>query len=324
MLKSGQVVVAGGLNTDILSRPHAALRLGTSNPAHTTFAAGGVGRNLAQNLAQLGVQVALLGVVGDDAFGEGLLQGVAGLGVDVSGVLRRSGPTGSYLAVLGAGGELHAGLSSMALTSGLTPEDAAEWPDSLDAAALLILDANLSPALIAFLIGAAQQRGVPVVLEPVSAPKALALRFLLSPSRPLHLISPDKAELAALSGAALMDLEDVGAVLEAARRLRQRGTEWVLVTLGKRGSVLVGEGPPLFSPARQAEVLDVTGAGDALLAGVLAARWHAQDWPEALDQGHLCAALTIEAAGAVRADLSPELLHSAWGRPALNVARTFP
>ena len=82
-----------------------------------TFSPGGVGRNLAQNLAQLGVPTRLLGVVGDDAFGQSLLSLTAVSGVDVSGVLRRAGPSGSYLAVLTERGELHAGLSSMALTA---------------------------------------------------------------------------------------------------------------------------------------------------------------------------------------------------------------
>ena len=160
-LFSGPVVVAGGLNIDLLSRPHAALQRGTSNPAQTTFTPGGVGRNLAQNLAQLGVPTRLLGAVGDDAFGESLLSGSQAAGVDVSGVLRLPGATGSYLAVLSERGELEYGLSSMALTSNLTPTDAAHWPDALDGVGLLMVDANLSPAVLALLLEAAQVRGVP-------------------------------------------------------------------------------------------------------------------------------------------------------------------
>ena len=316
MLKSGPVVVAGGLNTDILSRSGAPLRSGTSNPAHTTFSPGGVGRNLAHNLAGLGVPTRLLGVVGDDAFGEGLLRLTAASGVDVSGVLRRSGPTGSYLAVLNERGELVHGLSSMALTAALAPADAQAWVSALDTASALLVDANLSPALIAFLLEAAARRGVPAVLEPVSAPKAERLRPLLSPARPLWLLSPDRAELAALTGLDLLGADDA-ALLEASRQLRQAGAEAVLLTLGERGSWLVGEGAPLHTPAYQAQVRDVTGAGDALLAGLIAALWHGQVWPGALRQAHLCAALTIEAPGAVRADLSPQLLLAERGRSVL-------
>lgn len=318
-MKSGPVVVAGGLNTDILSRAGAPLRPGTSNPAHTTFSPGGVGRNLAHNLACLGVPTRLLGVVGDDAFGEGLLKLTAASGVDVSGVLRRGGPTGSYLAVLNEHGELVHGLSSMALTAALAPADAAQWASTLDDASWLVVDANLSPALIAFLLDEAARRGVPAVLEPVSAPKAERLRPLLSPIRPLWLLSPDRAELAALTGLDLLDADDAG-LLEAARQLRRAGAGAVLLTLGERGSWLVEEGPLLHTPACQAQVLDVTGAGDALLAGLLAARWQGQAWSAALKQAHLCAALTIEAPGAVRADLSPELLLAEGDRPALSPA----
>ncbi|GAA4017195.1 PfkB family carbohydrate kinase [Deinococcus rubellus] len=321
-MKSGPVVVAGGLNTDILSRLPAPLRLGTSNPAHTTFSPGGVGRNLAQNLAQLGVPTRLLGVVGDDAFGESLLNLTAASGVDVSGVLRRAGPSGSYLAVLTEDGELHAGLSSMALTAALTDAEAQRWAGHLDTASALIVDANLPPEVVARLLDEAARRGVPSVLEPVSAPKAGRLRPLLSPARPVWLLSPDRAELAALTEQNLTAADDA-ALLDAAQQLRQRGADFVLITLGQRGSWLVGEGLPIHTPARQAQVLDVTGAGDALLAGLIAARWYGQGWPDALRQAHLCAALTIEALGAVRADLSSERLLAEWGRPVLLLSSAF-
>jgi len=316
-MKSGPVVVAGGLNTDILSRLPAPLQLGTSNPAHTTFSPGGVGRNLAQNLAQLGVPTCLLGVVGDDAFGQSLLSLTAASGVDVSGVLRRDGPSGSYLAVLTEQGELHAGLSSMALTAGLSDADAQRWASTLDMASALIVDANLPPEVVARLLEEAARRGVPSVLEPVSAPKAGRLRALLSPARPLWLLSPDRAELAALTELDLTAADDA-ALLQAARQLRQCGADHVLITLGPRGSWLVGEGPPIATPAYQAQVQDVTGAGDALLAGLIAACWHGQAWPEALKQAHLCAALTIEAPGAVRPGLSPTLLLAERDRAVLT------
>ena len=322
-LERGPVVVAGGLNMDALSRPHAPLQPGTSNPAQTRFAPGGVGRNLAQNLAQLGVPVRLLGAVGEDAFGDTLLHLSRAEGIDVSGVLRLPGDTGSYLAVLSERGELVYGLSSMALIAGLTPEVALHWPAALDDASVLIVDANLSPALIAFLLDAAQTRGVPAVLEPVSAPKAQAVRPLLSPSRPLWLLSPDRAELSALADVPL-DSAPEAALIQAAQHVCSLGAEYVLLTLGRRGSLLVGEGTVLHTPAFQAQVQDVTGAGDALLAGVVAGLWHGHDWPAALAQAHLCAALTIEVPGAVRSDLSPALL-AAERRPMLaHPAETLP
>lgn len=307
-VKAGPVVVAGGLNTDILSRLSGPLDLGTSNLAQTTFSAGGVGRNVAQNLAQLGVPTKLLGVVGHDAFGANLLSLTGQSGVDVSGVLRRNGATGSYTAVLTEGGELHAGLSSMALTQNLTPADAAPWTAQLEDASVLIIDANLPFAVVEFLLCEAASRGIKVVLEPVSAPKAAVLRPLLA-KYPIWLITPDLAELTALSGVKLTAQPEDGALLHLSQTLQQSLVQHVLVTLGKRGSLLVGEGPPIHTLARQAQVREVTGAGDALLAGLIAALWRQQTWHQALAEAHLSAALTIETVGAVRPDLSAELLH---------------
>jgi len=62
-----EVVVIGGINVDIKSRVDAPLVMATSNPGTTTVTAGGVGRNIAESLARLGVRTSLISAVGDDA-----------------------------------------------------------------------------------------------------------------------------------------------------------------------------------------------------------------------------------------------------------------
>ena len=69
-------------------------------------ATGGVARNVAENLARLGVRTQLIAAVGRDAPGEWLLRETAASGVDLRSVVRTGGPTGSYTAVLDDRGEL--------------------------------------------------------------------------------------------------------------------------------------------------------------------------------------------------------------------------
>ena len=68
-----RVVVIGGANMDFKSRTLGAAIPTTSNPGTTQQAVGGVGRNIAENLARLGISVSLISAVGRDALGDILL-----------------------------------------------------------------------------------------------------------------------------------------------------------------------------------------------------------------------------------------------------------
>ena len=300
------MIVAGGINADVLGRTLAAPALYTSNPALAGVTPGGVARNIAEHLARLlpaGLPVRLLGVVGSDPLGVGVLETTAAAGVDVSGVLRLPGQTGTYLAVLDHRGELHIGLAAMTLTDSLTPEVTADWPGQVAGAALLVFDANLPADTVARLLAAARREGVRAVLEPVSAPKAARLWDALKRQSPgLFLVKPDRAELEAMTGLADPEL--------AARRLLDQGVQNVLLTLGAAGSVLYSTGqPPLRTPAPATWVRDVTGAGDALVAGLCAALVRGLPLPKAVKVGHACAALTVASARTVPEELNWEAVQ---------------
>ncbi len=296
------MLVVGGINADVLGRTLAAPVPHTSNPARSSVTPGGVARNVAETLARLGVPaVRLLGAVGDDLLGAGVLEATARAGVDVSGVLRLPGQTGTYLAVLDDAGELQIGLAAMELTDTLTPGLAADWAAEVAAARLLVLDANLPADTVRLLLDAAQAAGVRAILDPVSAPKAGRLHGLLDR---VFLLTPDRAELEALSAVA-------GSEAEQAAALHAQGAEHVLLTLGAAGSVLYSPGqPPRSTPAPAASVQNVTGAGDALVAGLCAALVRGLSLPEAVRLGHACAALTVQSDQTVSADLSWEAVTS--------------
>ena len=306
-------MVAGGINMDVKGRTLETPQLGTSNPAQAHLSAGGVARNIAENLARLGCPVRLLGAVGPDALGGALLEQTRAAGVDVELVLRRPEPTGTYTAVLDENGELLIGLAAMQILDALLPGAAVDWLPAVRGAALLVLDANLPERTLALLAREARQTGIGVVLEPVSAPKATRLRPALPGA---SLITPDLAELRALTG---LPTRTDGQIEAAARALTAEGVRHVLVTLGVRGSLHVPEGgPATWTPAAPAAVSDVTGAGDAFTAGVVAALLGGQPLPEAAHWGHASAALTVEYGGTVYQDLSPGALRARLNQPDLG------
>jgi pseudouridine kinase len=303
------VVVIGGANLDVKARSTAPVTPGTSNPGHGSMAPGGVGRNIAENLARLGTRTHLVTAVGRDGMGDGLLAQTSAAGVRVDYVHRTDLPTGTYTAVFDSDGELVLAVSDMAATAELDPDRINDARDVIAAAELLILDGNLAPATLDLALDIAVAAGVRTILEPVSVPKAAALAAHIMADRPLYAVTPNQGELTALTG---LPARTDRQLRVAADDLHQRGVEHVWVRLAGRGSVLSSTGSPVtFLPAVPTTVVDVTGAGDSMLAAFCHAVLEGRDPVEAARFGHVAASLTIASPHTVRPDLTPRLVQAA-------------
>ncbi|MEP6816114.1 MAG: carbohydrate kinase family protein [Marmoricola sp.] len=292
------VLVVGGANLDLLARSHAALRLHTSNPGVSSGTPGGVGRNIAENLARLGTTTRLVLAVGDDPAGAELLERTQAAGVETFEV-PWTGATGTYTAILDADGSLLAGIADMAATASITPEDVeSKWIADAD---WLVLDGNLSPATLAHALSCADDSGVPVALDPVSAPKSRLIAPLLTDAR-VHTLTPTLDELVALTG----DPDPVA----GADRLHRCGVEVVWVREGERGSTLFRrDAEPVRVALPKVAAVDVTGAGDAMLAAYVHALLGGADLTRAAFVGAAAAMLTVQSPWTVRPDLSDELVR---------------
>src|SRR2546427_640999 len=167
--------------------------------------------------------------------------------------------------VVGADGDLVGAVADRAATEALGPADLPPARELIAHADMLVLDGNLPAEVLAHAMDVAQPAAVPVVIDPVSAPKAALLTPLLTARRQILALTPNLDELRALLGHPVGDSE--AEVTAAAGTLHARGVRHVWVRLGPRGSVLspAGEDATLLA-APPAEVADVTGAGDAMLA----------------------------------------------------------
>lgn len=291
------VLVIGGANLDVLARSSRPLRAHTSNPGTVLRTYGGVGRNVAENLARLGTPTRMLLAVGDDTAGQEVLARTRFAGVRTLRV-PWEGPTGTYTALLDDDGSLVAGVADMAATDAITPEHVdgagvadAEW---------LVLDGNLPAATLAHALRLADAAVVPVVLDPVSAPKASLIASHLD-GVPVHTLTPTIDELAALTG------DEVPG--SAAASLHARGVEVVWLREGVRGSTLFRRDLAPEQVALPAvAAVGVTGAGDAMLAAYVHALCRGADPMRAAYEGAAAAMLTVQSAETVRPDLSPALI----------------
>jgi pseudouridine kinase len=294
-------VVIGGAVWDVKARSSAGLRLRTSNPSTASRTPGGVGRNIAENLARLGGRVQLIAAIGADSAGRELLARTAEAGVDVSQVIFSPHATGSYLAALDSDGELVVGMSDMLATDSLDVVAVARSQDLIEQAAIVVVDGNLPPAVVDWTLAVAAAVDVPVVLEPVSVAKAARLRPVLGEHRPVFAMKPNLDELSALVELPVAD--DERSIVAAARQLQARGVVNVWVSRAASGGVLVGPDGVLTTSSPLVEVVDVTGAGDAMTAGFVHGLLWGLDLATAARRGQLAAALTVASAQTVRPDL---------------------
>jgi pseudouridine kinase len=290
----------GAIHLDTLAHAERAILRDTSTPARLTTRPGGVAANVARALARLSPPCALAGAVGLDSDGDALLASLRAEGIDVSTVHRSAHPTGRYLALHDPDGGLAAAVVDSAITDALRPGDIDVAHPTLAGADLWFIEANLPQTVLAQIAAAAGHRLL--AADAVSIAKAPRLGDILGR---LDMLFCNRME-----GAALLGHRNAG---PAPAPEDAQGIARALVGLGV-GACLVSDGPAPLALATAGiclnlavapvAVLDVTGAGDALIAGTLAARARGREIADAARAGLAAARITVQAQGAAPATLT--------------------
>ncbi|HET9096809.1 MAG TPA: carbohydrate kinase family protein [Candidatus Baltobacteraceae bacterium] len=301
-----KVVCVGGACVDRKYQVLSVAQTGTSNPARARRSFGGVARNVAENLARLGAQTALVSVVGNDENGVALLEHAARAGIDTRLVIRDSNHvTPEYGAIVAPDGNLIIGVADMSATDAIRINDLERHWETIACADWLFVDCNLPGEVLAWCIVQARGSSVKLAVDAVSEPKVCRL--------PDDLTGVDLLVLNEKEAAVYLyeDLETfrARAPLDRVRALRGRGAGAVILTRGSDGLIAGGERSAEL-PALSAECLDVTGAGDALIAATIYRLAQGDDLLDAARIGSLCAGLTVESPASVRPDLSQRLLRN--------------
>lgn len=301
------VLVVGASSVDLVGRLTTDLHLGTSTPAKIRTTFGGVARNVAENLARLGHEVTLLTAVGDDTVGERLLKQIADAGVDTDHVLCcQAESTGTYMAVINQNGELSLALDDMRVTSAITPTYLKTHETVFQNASLLFLDMNLEPKTLRTAFSLARKARLPVFSDPTSV--SLAQRMIPYLER-MYFITPNTAEAAVLCGFNIVPANR-DLALEAANCLVGHGVEIAVITMAEFGLCYATQETRGYIPAIATEIIDPTGAGDALTAAVIFGLLNDIPLDDAMRLGVSSASLTLKYPGAVRHDLSLEELYN--------------
>ncbi|MDQ0918815.1 carbohydrate kinase [Paenibacillus sp. V4I5] len=299
------IMCIGGANLDSKAVSKQTIRLGSSNPVTVTESCGGVARNIAETLAGLSCRTALLTVVGDDKAGQWVLEETRKRGVDVSQTIVLQGEsTGTYTAVLDTTGEMFLAFANMEIYDKCTPQLLMDKWSHIAASQLVIADTNLPAGTLQELIKRCKDEGISLFIDPVSSEKAKKL------PQELHgvtAIFPNLEEACQLAGASIEIIDQDYDKL--ARAIQARGVKHVFITLGSAGVMYVGEeGEQLFPPI-PTNVVEVTGAGDALVAGIAYGVMHQHTYMDACSYGLAAAQITLQTDQSVASELTEERLQ---------------
>jgi pseudouridine kinase len=299
-------LVIGAAGVDIVGRLRGELRPESSTPAQIRSSFGGVARNVAETLARLGHAVNFISAVGNDDTGNQLLQSISEVGVNVDAVLRTSQhPTSTYLAVVNQLGSLQFALDDIHNISALTPEYIRQHEALFQEASVLFIDANLPKDVLRTIMSLARKHRLPVCADPTSSTLASKLKPYLNR---LYMITPNSAE-AAIYCDPDRKITTRRQALETAQHLVNQGVEVAIITLAEQGLCYATSETKGYIPAIRTDIIDPTGAGDAISATVIFALLNNIPLDDAVRLGVSAASLTLRYRGAVVPELSLEKLY---------------
>lgn len=300
-----RVLVVGAAGLDLKVQPRSPnVELARSNPGIIRWGWGGVARNIAENLARLGVEVHLMSAVGNDEWGQALLSQLRDLKINTEAcIVSDEHPTASYVALYHMDKQLWLAFDDMAVMREITPGYIHRRRRLIRDADMVCIDTNVPPRALETLFRLTAQYEVPVCTDPTAALLAHRLRPYLSQ---LTAITPDPDEAEALLGEPL-DTEE--AIHLGARRLVQAGVKLAIITLGAEGIYYATSEESGRIPAFPVDIVDPTGAGDALTAAVAYGLLEDVSPEEAVRLGMAAATQTLTCRQTVCPNLSPELLY---------------
>jgi len=256
------VCIIGGANIDLQGSSDNPLLLKDSNPGEISMSSGGVGRNIAENIARLSIPTKIFSYVGSDALGNFLIESTQKANVDTSYINRHPTlPTSQYLSVLDDKNDMLVSISDMRIINEMTVDDIKSHGNTLNQSSVIVIDTNIPIDVIEYVTK--EFSHIPLFLDTVSIAKASKIIHLIGK---FHTVKPNRLESELITG---IKITDESSMLKAAKNLFDRGCKQIFITLGEEG-VFYFDGKDYGKYTQEKiEVVSANGAGDAFVAGMV-------------------------------------------------------
>lgn len=310
-MSSPYAVVVGGVNMDIKGTPKQPLVPRDSNPGAVTMSLGGVGRNIAHNMALLGVPTHLITALGEDLSANRIRSSCQELGIGLEHSLTvPGGATSTYLFITDQRGEMELAVSDMDIYRHLTPDFLEKQLDFLNGAKLVVCDTNIPAESLKYL---ADNCAAPLFVDPVSTAKAEKVRPILGK---LHTFKPNALEAASLSG---VDITDEVSLQLAAGKLLETGMKRVFISLGPDGVLAADKSQISHLPCLKGEMVNATGCGDSFMAAIAWGFFENLELETCAQAGLAAASITLAGAETINPDMSPAAVREKIGTAGVAV-----
>lgn len=284
---------------DIFGFSYATYRPYDSNPGKVKVSCGGVCRNIAENMSRVGIPTKFISILGDDQKGAEILRQAAKVGLDMSdSLIIEGGSTPTYLAILDENGEMVSAVVDTKLANEFSEEALDERAEIIENAEYMFLGAD-NPPFVEYILKNYEGK-TKFVLDPVSGAKAARVKHLLPY---FHTVKPNRHEAEVLCGFEIKTKEDAR---KAGAHLRSLGVENIFISLDVDGVYYNNGTNEGIIKTRCLDVLNVTGAGDAFVAGIGAAYMNNRSITDTVKYAISMSNITISH----EATIHPELNHA--------------
>lgn len=284
------ICVIGSLNMDLVVNVDTMPKPGqTIIGSNFKEVPGGKGANQAVAMARLNGNVTMIGKVGEDGFGQTLINSLKNDKVDTTYIQTAKGATGVALITVDKNAQ-----NSIVVSPGanfeVKEDDIDNNIEAIKNSDIVVLQLETPLDTIKYALNKAKELNKYTILNPAPAVK-LDDEIIKN----IDLLTPNETELEIISGVSIETEEDIQ---KASQIMIEKGVKELIVTLGSKGSLYINKEKSMFKKAYKVEAVDTTAAGDSYTGALAVALSQDKGMEEAMDFASKVGALSVLKEGA--------------------------
>lgn len=284
------ICVIGSLNMDLVVNVDTMPKPGqTIIGSNFKEVPGGKGVNQAVAMARLNGNVSMIGKVGEDGFGQTLINSLKNDKVDTTYIQTSKGATGVALITVDKNAQ-----NSIVVSPGanfeVKEDDIDNNIEAIKNSDIVVLQLETPLNTIKYALNKAKELNKYTILNPAPAVK-LDDEIIKN----VDLLTPNETELEIISGVSIETEEDIQ---KAAQIMIEKGVKELIVTLGSKGSLYINKEKSMFKKAYKVEAVDTTAAGDSYTGALAVALSQDKNIEDAMDFASKVGALSVLKEGA--------------------------
>lgn len=285
-----KVVVVGSINMDLVTTLKK-VPVGGETIFGNSFSQipGGKGANQAVALGKLSGDVTMLGMVGNDSFGNDLIKSLKEANVKTDAIEKIDVPSGIANILVEENGQ-----NRIIVVAGANSKVDRDYIDRhmdiIKEADVIVTQLEIPIDTVSYVLELAKKFNKTTILNP--APAAELGDEIIKNT---DILIPNETELALITN---INTDTTKGIEEAGKKLFEKGVKSLIVTLGSKGSMCMNKEKTEFFKAYKVKAIDTTAAGDSFIGGFVTKLENKDNMGEAIEFGTKVSAIAVTRKGA--------------------------